>query len=499
MAVPAFAEGTDEQGVLKVGMEANYAPFNWSQTNDENGAYPIENSDGEYANGYDAYIAQKIADGLGMELQIIKTEWDGLAPGILSGKIDLIIAGMSPTAERKEQIDFTDKYYTSDLVVVVKKDSPYVEAKSIDDFQGAKITGQLNTFHYTVIDDMEGVEKATAMQDFPAMISATLAGKIDGYISERPGAMAAAASNEQLTFVAFEGDQGFDTSEEDTSIAVGLRKDSPLTEEINEILAGITDEERNQIMLDMVELNTQGEIQGFWQSTKGILDEFGPLFLKGAVNTMIIAILSTLIGFLIGIIVAIIRNVKTNRDKHFGKWLFYKILDIILVIYVEIFRGTPMMIQSLLIYYGGKLFLGLDMSAMTAALFIVSINTGAYLSEVVRGGINSIDGGQLEACKAIGMTHSQSMKYVILPQAIKNILPTIGNEFVINIKDTSVLNVISVTELFFISRSVAGSTYLIFQSYFIAGLIYFLLTFVTTRILLAYEKRSGKKGHVLTS
>lgn len=498
-ATVSFAEGTDEEGVLKVGMEANYAPFNWSQTDDANGAVPIANSEGEYANGYDVYIAKKIAEGLGMDLKIIKTEWDGLAPGVMSGKIDLIIAGMSPTAERKEQIDFTDKYYTSDLVVVLEKDSPYADAESIDDFEGAKITGQLNTFHYTVIDDMDGVVKETAMQDFPAMISATLAGKIDGYVSERPGAMAAVASNDNLTYVAFEEGKGFDTSEEDTSVAVGLRKDSPLTEDIDEILAGISEEERNSAMQEMVDLNTSGETRGFWESTKAIFDDFGSLFFKGAVNTMIIAIVSTLIGFLIGIIVAMIRNVKADKEKNFGKWLFYKILDIILVIYVEIFRGTPMMIQSLLIYYGGKLFFGIDMTAMTAALLIVSVNTGAYLSEVVRGGINSIDKGQFEACKAVGMTHSQAMRYVVLPQAIKNILPAIGNEFVINIKDTSVLNVISVTELFFISRSVAGSTYMIFQSYFIAGLIYFVLTFITTRILLLFEKRSGKKGHVLTS
>ena len=122
-----------------------------------------------------------------------------------------------------------------------------------------------------------------------------------------------------------------------------------------------------------------------------------------------------------------------------------------------------MMVQSMLIYFGAKLYLGIDMAPISAALFIVSVNTGAYLSEVVRGGINSVDVGQMEACKALGMTHGQSMINVILPQAIKNILPSIGNEFVINIKDTSVLNVISVTELFFVSKSIAGSTYNIFD------------------------------------
>ena len=139
------------------------------------------------------------------------------------------------------------------------------------------------------------------------------------------------------------------------------------------------------------------------------------------------------------------------------------------------------------------------MSTMLAAFIIVSINTGAYLAEVVRGGINSVDEGQFEACKALGMTHSQTMFNVVIPQTIKSILPAIANEFVVNIKDTSVLNVISVTELFFVSKSIAGSTYQIFQTYLITAIIYFILTFVTTRIILLLERRLNNKEFVLES
>lgn len=484
---------------LRVGMEANYAPFNWSQTTDKDGAWPISNSPGEYANGYDVYIAKRIAEGLGMELEIIKTEWDGLTPAVLSDRMDLIIAGMSPTAERKEQIDFSDRYYNSDLVIVLRNDSPFKNAKSIADFKGAKLTAQLNTFHYTVLDDMTGIDKQTAMPDFPSMISATLSGQIDGYVSERPGAMAAVASNPKLIFVGFEQGKGFNTSEEDTSVAVGLKKNSPLTPKINEILSKISEEERAATMDHMVKLNTGTEEQGFWASTQGIIKEFGPLFLKGAATTMLIAVSATLIGFLIGIVIAVIRLVPVDRARSVGKWIVFKIINFLLVLYIEIFRGTPMMIQSLLIYYGGKLFFNIDMTAMHAALLIVSINTGAYLSEVVRGGIKAIDEGQYEAAKSLGLTHAQAMKHIVLPQAIRNILPAIGNEFVINIKDTSVLNVISVTELFFVARSVAGSTYKIFQAYFVAACIYFVLTFVTTRVLLYLERRSGRQQQVFTS
>src|SRR5690554_2097019 len=136
-------QGTEKE-VFRVGMEAGYAPFNWTQNDDSNGAVKIEGS-AEYAGGYDVEIAKRIAEGLGRELVIVKTEWDGLPPAVMSGKIDAIIAGMSPTAERLKTIDFSDIYYTSDLVMVVKKGGPYENATSLDDFAGAKITAQLNT------------------------------------------------------------------------------------------------------------------------------------------------------------------------------------------------------------------------------------------------------------------------------------------------------------------------------------------------------------------
>lgn len=236
---------SEEADTFKVGMEAAYAPFNWTQGDDSNGAVKISGN-AEYAGGYDVEIAKRIAEDMGKELEIVKTEWDGLVPALTSGKIDAIIAGMSPTAERKETIDFSDPYYTSDLVMVVQKGGKYEGATSLSDFKGAKITAQLNTFHYSVIDQIEGVSKETAMESFPSMRVALESGIIDGYVSERPEAVSAAAANENFAMVEFE--EGFETSEEDTTIAVGLEKGSDLTEQINESLAGISEEERQKIM-----------------------------------------------------------------------------------------------------------------------------------------------------------------------------------------------------------------------------------------------------------
>ena len=236
---------------FRVGMECAYAPFNWQQTEADENSVPIDGGVG-YAGGYDVEIARRIADGLGRELVIVKLEWDGLIPALQSNMIDAVIAGMSPTAERKMTVSFSDSYYTSNLVVVVRKDGAYADATRLSDFAGAKITGQLNTFHYTVIDQIPDVQKQTAMDTFPTMVVALTSGVIDGYISERPGAESAVATNPDLTYVEFADGQGFETDPADTSIAIGVAKGSELTAKINEALATISDEERLQIMEDVL-------------------------------------------------------------------------------------------------------------------------------------------------------------------------------------------------------------------------------------------------------
>ncbi|AEA01476.1 MULTISPECIES: ABC transporter permease subunit [Aerococcus] len=493
----ALNQGLETPGVLRVGMEANYAPYNWSQTTDANGAIEISNASGEYANGYDVQIAKQIADALGLKLEIVKMEWDGLPPALQSAKIDAIVAGMSPTPEREKQIDFTDEYYGSDMVVVTLKDGPYANAQSINDFNGAKVTAQLNTFHVDLLDQMQGIDKQTPMDSFPTMISSLLSNKIDAYISDRPGALSAVAANPDLKIVSFEEGKGFDTGDIANWSSVGLRKDSPLMEPINQALATIPDNDRENLMQEMVDLNNRGEDIGFWGEVASIWSTYKGQLLKGAATTMYIALISTLVGFLIGLLIAIYRSMPIAESSGIVS-ILYKVVEFLITAYIEVFRGTPMMVQAMMIFYGSKLFLGIDMSSMFAALLIVSVNTGAYLAEVIRGGIIGVDDGQSEAAKAIGMNHFQTMTYVVLPQAIRSILPALGNEFVINIKDTSVLNVIAVTELFFVSKSAAGTTYLTFQTFFITAIIYFVLTFTTTRLLrLVERKMSGSDTYTV--
>lgn len=227
-----------------------------------------------------------------------------------------------------------------------------------------------------------------------------------------------------------------------------------------------------------------------------ILQNNWPMLLRGAGMTLLISIIGTLVGTLIGLIVGVIRTIPIPEKG--TKRVFLKIINSILSIYIEFFRGTPMIVQAMVIYYGSAAAFGIDIDRVLAGLFIVSVNTGAYMSEIVRGGIVSIDKGQFEAAQAIGMNHFQTMINVVLPQVVRNILPATGNEFVINIKDTSVLNVISVSELYFQTKTISGNNFRYFESFFISCIIYFIMTFTVTRILRAIEKKlDGPENYII--
>ncbi|MGE5454954.1 MAG: amino acid ABC transporter permease [Methylocystaceae bacterium] len=218
-----------------------------------------------------------------------------------------------------------------------------------------------------------------------------------------------------------------------------------------------------------------------------IFQNYWPLFLRGAGTTLLISLTGTIIGFFIGILIGVFRTIPIDHNTGVFKRFAYKVCNFLLLCYIEIFRGTPMIVQAMVIFYGAAMVYNIHLSTLYAGIFIVSINTGAYMAEIVRGGILSIDKGQFEAAHSIGMTHFQTMASIVLPQAVRNILPATSNEFVINIKDTSVLNVIGVTELFFMSKSAAGNNFRYFEVFLITCTVYFVMTFTVTRILRYFE------------
>ena len=228
---------------------------------------------------------------------------------------------------------------------------------------------------------------------------------------------------------------------------------------------------------------------GYWDRVVFLIANYGISFLRGAGSTLLIALVGTFVGCLIGFAVGIVQTIPVTKQDNIVKRAVLFVIKLILNIYVEVFRGTPMIVQAMFIYFGAMQYLGITMGMWFAAFFIVSINTGAYMAETVRGGILSIDPGQTEGAKAIGMTHFQTMMYVIFPQTLRNIIPQIGNNLIINIKDSSVLSVIGVIELYYAAKQTAGAYYWWFEAMTVAMIIYLIMTFAFSRLLRFWESK----------
>ena len=235
----------------------------------------------------------------------------------------------------------------------------------------------------------------------------------------------------------------------------------------------------------------------FLNDVLNIFIKYYPQLLTGVGNTVLIALTSTVAGLALGLLTGVVRTAPMSKNPILRA--LHKLLNAIIAIYVEIFRGTPMMVQSMVIYWGYAFATGGDMLPLIpSGILIVSINTGAYMAEIVRGGIISIDRGQFEGAMSIGMTHAQTMFKVIIPQVMRNILPSVSNEFVINIKDTSVLNVIGVTELYYFAGIIKRQNFQTFQTYLVICILYFILTFTITRLLRWVERKlDGNENYTI--
>ena len=255
-----------EDGVLTVGMECAYAPYNWTQMDDSNGAVPISNVPGAYANGYDVMIAKKIAEANGWDLKIIRSDWDSLVPAVQTGKIDAAIAGQSMTADRREEVDFAGPYYYASFAILVKSDSDLTSAKSINDFSGKTGTAQIATIWYeNCLPQMEGVTIATASETAPAMLMALETNAVDFVVTDLPTAMGAVEAYDDMTILDFTGTDGdFQFSEqereENVNIGVSVRKgNTVLVDKINAVLNEMSEEDFNELMNEAIQIQPVGE------------------------------------------------------------------------------------------------------------------------------------------------------------------------------------------------------------------------------------------------
>ena len=223
-----------------------------------------------------------------------------------------------------------------------------------------------------------------------------------------------------------------------------------------------------------------------------IFKNYWSYFIKGSVLTLEIAVLGTLLGYLLGFSIGLIQATPVSKGDGFIKSIYCNFFKVLCKVFVSIFRGTPMMVQAMVFYYGLKS-VHIDISPFLASLIVLMLNTGAYMAETVRGGIISIDKGQLEGGYALGMNYTKTMFIVILPQAFRNIVPEMINQFLTNLKMTSVLNVIGVYELYFATKSAAGIYYRYFESYIICAIFYYIVCTVFTKILETVEKNAFKQ------
>lgn len=253
-AQSAAANGSGlEDGVLTVAMECAYAPYNWTQADDSNGAVPIKDST-EYANGYDVMMAKKIAEALGVELEIVRSDWDSLIPAVQTGTVDAVIAGQSMTAQRMEQVDFSEPYFYASIVCLTKKDSPYASAKSIAELSGGTCTAQIATIWYdSCLPQIEGASIQTAAESAPAMLMALETDSVDFVCTDMPTAQGALAAYPDMVLLSFEDGKGFEVDEGEINIGISMRKgNTALKEKLDEVLPPMTEQDFNDLMAQAI-------------------------------------------------------------------------------------------------------------------------------------------------------------------------------------------------------------------------------------------------------
>lgn len=446
-------EKIKERGELRVGLSADYAPMEFEHT---------VNGKTEYA-GVDIDLAKKIAKDNNLKLKIVNMSFDSLLGALKTGKIDIIISGMTSTPERKKQVDFSDSYMMTKNIMLVKKDK-VSEYKDIKDFNNKKVGAQKGTEQEKIAQTEIENASITSLSRLPDVILALKSGKVEGAVVEKPVAEAYLKQNPKLGI----SNVKFNEEEKDTVIAVP--KDSPkLLSQINKTIKEVKDKG----LIDKYMTNAANAMN----DDSGFISKYGSFFLKGIKITILISLIGVALGSILGAFVALMKLSKI------------KIISWIASIYIEILRGTPMLVQVFIVFFGITAALGLDISALVCGTIALVINSSAYTAEIIRAGINAVDKGQMEAARSLGLNYRQTMKSVIMPQAIKNILPALGNEFVTLIKESSIVSTIGVGEIMFNAQVVQGISFDPFTPLLVAAALYFVLTFVLTRIMNMIEGR----------
>lgn len=419
--------------------------------------------------GMDIQIAKKIAKDMGVKLVIKKMSFDSLLVALETGKVDMVISGVNPTAKRAKSVDFSNSYYKAGQYILINKTDKkvYQDRKSFTD---KKMGAQTGSLPYNLAQKQVKNATVKGMDQVSDLIIALKTHKVDGVVVDEPTAKAYAENDSDIVAI----DGKFNLGSSQTNDVVALAKGSTSL--------------RTQVNKSISEIKSQNLIPGYLKTAGSYMKvntantsmwHYWKYFALGVEYTIGISAISVVAGFLIGILLAFMRLAKFKPFK----WLA--------TAYVEFVRGTPLMVQILFVYFGlGAI---VNIPAVVSGIIAVSLNSGAYVCEVIRGGILSVDKGQHEAARSLGLTAHDTMYSVVLPQAIKNIWPALGNEFVSLIKETSIVSIIGVSDMIYQLKIVQADTYRGVIPIVITMILYFILTFVISRILSHYEIKMNAK------
>ncbi|MGX4763527.1 ABC transporter substrate-binding protein/permease [Holzapfeliella sp. JNUCC 72] len=450
------------KGELVMGTSPDYPPYEFLATVD--GSQKVV--------GMDVQIGQDIADKLGVKLVVKTMDFDSLLVALETKKIDMVISGMSATEERKKSVDFSDPYYKSKQMFVIRKDDAD-QIKSASDIKDKAVGVQVGSMQQDILKTSFPEAKASALTNVNDLLLSLKSKKASAFLTESAVAEAYVSHNSDITSISA------DVNEEDMSgTAIAFSKNSDdLVVTANAAIKNITD--NNLISKYLADAgnyleSSSPQDQGPWQ----LVLSYWPYFASGLGTTLLITVISIFFGIILGVIFALF------RISHF------KLLNMVTAAFVEFIRGTPLMIQIMFVYFGVGSFINIP--ALISGVIAVSINSAAYVSEIIRGGINSVPKGQKEAARSLGLSAKDTFMSVIFPQAIKNIWPSLGNEFISLIKETSIVSIIGVADLIYQLKAVQSVTYQGVIPIVIAMIIYFVITYSLTKLLNHFE---GKMKH----
>lgn len=453
----SLLEEIKERGVLRVGTASGFSPFEFNVIQ--------ENNENEIV-GVDISIAQKIAADLEVELEVVDMQFGNLISSMETGGIDIILAGMSKTPERAKSVAFSEVYYEGAQQIVVREQSA-AEISGIEDFESTfTMAVSSNTIQESLFRELYPDSKLVVMDKSADAISALLSGQADGVLLDEAVGGSFVAENEELTMV----DSGL--AESDGAMAAALPKgEEELLAAVNSSITEINEQNLLDQYLDEAYAAISAQQQTSWL-------DYWPYFWDGIKTTLLISFVSIFFGTLLGSVLALMRISQSS------------VLNGIAATYVEVIRGTPLMVQVLYIFLSVGAFFNLG--TLISGLIAVSLNSGAYICEIIRGGLNGVDKGQTEAARALGLDYWTTMKEIIFPQSLRSIWPSLGNEFITLIKESSIVSTIGVAELTFQTRTVTSLTYQGLVPLTISMALYLLLTFTLSKLLKVYERKMDR-------